>query len=109
MIAAVYARKSQDQNLPDVEKSVTLQIERAVAFAGRMGWTVDPEQIYVCRATAASRCPEGAPPMTRKKNPHAVALGRLGGQTVTRKKLAHLARIRAARRLSPPAPDGQPP
>ena len=27
MIAAVYARKSTDQNLPDVEKSVTRQVE----------------------------------------------------------------------------------
>lgn len=30
------------------------------------------------------------------KNPHAVALGRLGGKTVTEKKRAHLARIAKA-------------
>jgi DNA invertase Pin-like site-specific DNA recombinase len=45
--AAVYARKSNDQNLPDVEKSVTRQVERATAYAARKGWTVDPEQVYV--------------------------------------------------------------
>ena len=29
MIAAIYARKSTDQHLPDAEKSVTRQIEHA--------------------------------------------------------------------------------
>src|SRR5260370_10585099 len=38
MIAAVYARKSTDQNLPDEEKSVTRQIERARAYATAKGW-----------------------------------------------------------------------
>jgi len=28
MIAAIYARKSTDQNIADEEKSVTLQVER---------------------------------------------------------------------------------
>jgi DNA invertase Pin-like site-specific DNA recombinase len=42
MIAAVYARKSTDQNLPDAEKSVTQQVEHATAYATRKGWTVDP-------------------------------------------------------------------
>ncbi len=37
MIAAVYARKSTDQNLPDEEKSVTRQVERARAYALRKG------------------------------------------------------------------------
>ena len=41
MIAAVYARKSTDQNLPDVEKSVTRQVEHATAYAQRKGWAVD--------------------------------------------------------------------
>ena len=40
MIAAVYARKSTDQNLPDMEKSVTRQVEHATAYAQRKGWAV---------------------------------------------------------------------
>src|SRR5262245_45612170 len=42
MIAAIYARKSTDQNLPDAEKSVTRQGEHATAYATRKGWTVGP-------------------------------------------------------------------
>ena len=40
MIAAIYARKSTDQNLPDEAKAVTRQVERARAYAARNGWTV---------------------------------------------------------------------
>ena len=46
MIAAVYARKSTDQNLPDAEKSVTRQVEHATAYAQRKGWAVDPAHVY---------------------------------------------------------------
>ncbi len=46
MIAAIYARKSTDQNLPDAEKSVTRQVEHATAYATRKGWTVDPAHVY---------------------------------------------------------------
>jgi DNA invertase Pin-like site-specific DNA recombinase len=46
MIAAVYARKSTDQNLPDAEKSVARQIAHATAYAARKGWTVDPAHVY---------------------------------------------------------------
>jgi DNA invertase Pin-like site-specific DNA recombinase len=46
MIAAVYARKSTDQNIPDAEKSVTRQVEHATAYAARKGWTVDPAHVY---------------------------------------------------------------
>lgn len=45
-IAAVYARKSNDQNLRDEEKSVTRQIEHARAYAARKGWTVAEEHVY---------------------------------------------------------------
>jgi DNA invertase Pin-like site-specific DNA recombinase len=45
--AAIYARKSTDQNLPDAEKSVTRQIERGKAYAAKKGWTVDRAHIYV--------------------------------------------------------------
>jgi DNA invertase Pin-like site-specific DNA recombinase len=46
MIAAIYARKSTDQHLPDAEKSVTRQVEHATAYAERKGWTVDPAHVY---------------------------------------------------------------
>jgi Resolvase, N terminal domain len=46
MIAAIYARKSNDQNLPHEEKSVSRQLERARAFAERQGWQVLPEYVY---------------------------------------------------------------
>jgi site-specific DNA recombinase len=48
MIAAIYARKSQDQ--PGVAadaKSVARQVERATAYATRKGWTVAPTHVYV--------------------------------------------------------------
>jgi site-specific DNA recombinase len=46
MIAAVYCRKSTDQNIADEEKSVTRQLERARAYAARKGWTVDNAHVY---------------------------------------------------------------
>ena len=43
MIAAIYARKSTEQNgVGDEEKSVTRQIEHAKAYATKKGWTVQP-------------------------------------------------------------------
>lgn len=46
MIAAIYARKSTDQNIVDEEKSVTRQIEHARAYAERNGWSVAAEHVY---------------------------------------------------------------
>jgi site-specific DNA recombinase len=46
VIAAIYARKSTDQNIADEEKSVTRQVERARAYAARKGWTVDDAHVY---------------------------------------------------------------
>jgi DNA invertase Pin-like site-specific DNA recombinase len=46
MIAAIYARKSTEQNVGDDEKSVTRQIEQARALAARKGWTVAEEHVY---------------------------------------------------------------
>jgi DNA invertase Pin-like site-specific DNA recombinase len=46
MIAAIYARKSTDQNITDKEKSVTRQVESARAYTSRKGWTVADE--YDC-------------------------------------------------------------
>src|SRR5215472_11082595 len=41
MIAAIYARKSTDQNgVGDEDKSVTRQIEHTKAYAEKKGWTV---------------------------------------------------------------------
>jgi site-specific DNA recombinase len=48
MIAAIYARKSTEQNgLGDEEKSVTRQVEHAKAYAEKKGWAVAEEHIYV--------------------------------------------------------------
>jgi DNA invertase Pin-like site-specific DNA recombinase len=44
MTAAIYARKSTDQNgVADEAKSVTRQIEHARAYAARNGWIVADE------------------------------------------------------------------
>src|SRR5436309_1270820 len=48
MIAAIYARKSTEQNgIGDEEKSVTRQIAHAKAYATRKGWLVDEDHVYV--------------------------------------------------------------
>jgi len=47
MIAAIYARKSTDQNGVPEEESVARQVERARAYAAAKGWTVAEEHIYV--------------------------------------------------------------
>jgi site-specific DNA recombinase len=40
MIAAIYARKSTEQHVPDDAKSITRQLELARAFADVQGWQV---------------------------------------------------------------------
>ena len=48
MIAAIYARKSTEQNgVADEAKSVTRQVEHARAYAQKKGWTVVDEHVYV--------------------------------------------------------------
>src|SRR5688572_29866656 len=48
MIAAVYARKSTEQNgVADEARSVARQIDHASAYARRKGWTVDESVIFV--------------------------------------------------------------
>ena len=48
MIAAIYARKSTEQNgVADEQKSVTRQAEHARAYAARNGWAVDEACVYV--------------------------------------------------------------
>jgi DNA invertase Pin-like site-specific DNA recombinase len=46
MIAALYARKSTEQNgVADEQKSVSRQIEHARQFATRKGWLVDDDHV----------------------------------------------------------------
>jgi hypothetical protein len=48
MIAAIYARKSTEQNgVGDEEKSVTRQSEHAKTYAAQKGWAVTDEYVYV--------------------------------------------------------------
>jgi DNA invertase Pin-like site-specific DNA recombinase len=48
MIAAIYARKSTEQNgVSDEEKSVTRQIEHAKAYAMKKGWLVSDQNVFV--------------------------------------------------------------
>ncbi|MCI0407339.1 MAG: recombinase family protein [Acidobacteria bacterium] len=48
MIAAIYARKSTEQNgVGDEEKSVVRQVEHARAYATRKGWSVADEHVYM--------------------------------------------------------------
>jgi len=48
MIAAIYARKSTDQNsVGDEEKSVARQIGHAKAYAAKKGWMALEEHVYV--------------------------------------------------------------
>jgi site-specific DNA recombinase len=48
MIAAIYARKSTEQNgVTEEEKSVTRQIEHARAYAAKKGWLVSDDHVYL--------------------------------------------------------------
>jgi len=48
MIAAIYARKSTDENgVADEDKSVTRQIQHARAYTARKGWLAADDHIYV--------------------------------------------------------------
>ena len=54
MLAAIYARKSTEQNgFSDEEKSVTRQIEHAKAYAAKKGRTIADEHPYVDDVSAA--------------------------------------------------------
>jgi DNA invertase Pin-like site-specific DNA recombinase len=61
MIAAIYARKSNEQQgVADEAKSVTRQIEHARAYAERKGWTVAEEHIYVDDGIRTPPCPHAS-------------------------------------------------
>jgi DNA invertase Pin-like site-specific DNA recombinase len=56
MIAAIYARKSTEQNgVGDEDKSVTRQIEHAKAYAAQKGWVVAEEDVYVDDGISGAR------------------------------------------------------
>src|SRR5262245_23245395 len=52
--AAVYARKSTDQAVTEQEKSVTRQVELAIACAKVHGFEVSPEHVYVDEAISGA-------------------------------------------------------
>src|ERR671910_2767259 len=48
MIAAIYARKSTEQNgVADEQKSVARQVDHARQYAERKGWTIDEASVFV--------------------------------------------------------------
>lgn len=47
MIAAIYARKSTEQNVAEEARSVVRQVENARAFAATRGWTVSDSHVFV--------------------------------------------------------------
>jgi site-specific DNA recombinase len=48
MFAAIYARKSTDQNgVSEEQRSVARQVEHATAYARRKGWQVADEYVYI--------------------------------------------------------------
>ena len=69
MIAAIYARKSNDQSdRDDEEKSVTRQVDHATAYATRKGWTVDPAHVYTDDAISGAIFGEKRPGLYRLLN-----------------------------------------
>ena len=53
MIAAIYARKSNEQLVADEQKSVARQVEHARQYAKRKGWMVDEASVALESAEAA--------------------------------------------------------
>ena len=47
MIVAIYARKSNAQDVADDQRSVARQVEHARQFAARKGWAVDEACVFV--------------------------------------------------------------
>lgn len=45
--AAIYARRSKDQNVAEEAKSVTRQVDHARAFAIGRGWAVQDQHVYI--------------------------------------------------------------
>jgi site-specific DNA recombinase len=69
MIAAIYARKSTDQNgVSDDAKSVTRQVENARAFAASKGWTVNESCVYEDDAISGAKFGTDRPGLARLLN-----------------------------------------
>ena len=69
MIAAIYARKSTEQNgAAEEAKSVTRQTENGRAFAVKRGWTVADEHVYVDDAVSGALFDEQRPGLARLLN-----------------------------------------
>lgn len=47
MRAAIYARKSTQQEVATEAKSVTRQVEHAKAYARKKGWTIDDRHVFI--------------------------------------------------------------
>lgn len=56
MIAAIYVRRSHEQNVSEEEKSVSRQIEHARVYAQRKGWTVAKEHVYSDDGISGAEC-----------------------------------------------------
>jgi DNA invertase Pin-like site-specific DNA recombinase len=55
MVAAIYARRSTEQNGADADaKSVARQVDNARAFVAARGWTVDAAHVYVDDAVSGA-------------------------------------------------------
>ena len=68
MIAAIYARKSTDQNVADEAKSVTRQIEHARAYATAKGWVVTDNLCFVDDGISGAIFGDGRPGLMRLLN-----------------------------------------
>ena len=66
MIAAIYARKSTEQNgIAEDAKSVTRQIEHAKAYALGHGWTFTESHIYVDDGVSGAEFDDRRPGLQR--------------------------------------------
>jgi DNA invertase Pin-like site-specific DNA recombinase len=69
MIAAIYARKSTEQNgVNEEEKSVTRQIEHAKDYAAKKGWTVAEDCIFVDDGVSGTEFGDRRPGFLRLMN-----------------------------------------
>jgi DNA invertase Pin-like site-specific DNA recombinase len=68
LIAAIYARKSNEQNIADEEKSTTRQIAHAKAYALRKGWRVLDAYVYEGDGISGAEFGEHRPGLARLLN-----------------------------------------
>jgi DNA invertase Pin-like site-specific DNA recombinase len=69
MIAAIYARKSTEQNgLADESKSIARQVEHARAYAARKGWAVADAHVYADDGISGAVFGDARPGLARLLN-----------------------------------------